>query len=85
MEIKKDLQWWYIFLPRFNGVAIMDLDEWSESNQLAASDACLSGCGSFSQGRFFHAACPDFILTQTLYKNCLEMLSIVVTVNIWGK
>ena len=61
VEIKKDLQWWYIFLPRFNGVAMMDLDEWSEPDQLAACDACLLGCGSFSQGRFFHAAFPDFI------------------------
>ena len=85
VEIKKDLQWWYIFLPRFNGVAMMDLDEWSEPDQLAASDACLSGCGSFSQGKFFHAAFPDFILTQTLHINCLELLSIMVTVKIWGK
>ena len=26
-EIRKDLKWWYIFLPRFNGVAMMDLEE----------------------------------------------------------
>ena len=43
---------------------MMDLNEWSEPIQLAASDACLSGCDSFSQGRYFHAAFPDFILTQ---------------------
>ena len=79
------MQWRYVFLQRFNGVAMMDLDEWSEPDQLAASDACLSGCGSFSQGRFFHAAFPDFILTQTLHINCLELLSIMVTVKIWGK
>ena len=64
---------------------MMDLNEWSEPIQLAASDACLSGCDSFSQGRYFHAAFPDFILTQTLHINCLELLSIMVTVKIWDK
>ena len=28
-EIRKDLEWLRIFMPRFNGVSMMDLEEWS--------------------------------------------------------
>ena len=30
-EIRKDLEWWRIFLPRFNGVSMMALEEWSQN------------------------------------------------------
>ena len=41
MKLKTNLKWWYIFLPRFNGVAMMDLEDWGEPDDLAASDSCL--------------------------------------------
>ena len=63
----------------------MDLQEWGEPDCLAASDACLTGCGAFSEGKFFHTVFPDFILDQNLSINCLELLAIVVTVKLWGK
>ena len=52
-ELKKDLRWWYIFLPRFNGVVMMDLQEWGDPDSLVANDSCLTGCGSFSEGKYF--------------------------------
>ena len=63
----------------------MDLEDWGEPDDLAASDSCLSGCGSFSQGNSFHAAFPDIILKQNLHINCLELLAIMVTAKFWGK
>ena len=84
-EIEKDLKWWYIFLPRFNGVAMMDLEEWGEPDILAASDSYLTGCGNFSEGKFFLTVFPDFISKQNLHINCLELLAIMVTVKLWGK
>ena len=84
-DIKKDLEWWYVFLPRFNGIAMMDLQEWSEPDELAARDACLSGCGGFSQGKFFHSVFPAFILQFQLHINALELLTIMVTVKLWGR
>lgn len=84
-ELKKDLRWWYIFLPRFNSVAMMDLQEWGDPDSLVASDSCLTGCGSFSEGKYVHTVFPDFILDQKLHINCLELLAIMVTVKLWGK
>ena len=82
-EIRKDLECWRIFLPRFNGVSMMDLEEWSQPDQFAASDACLTSCGGFSEGKFFHAKFPDFILNQNLHINALELLTVMVTVKMW--
>lgn len=42
-DIKRDLEWWYFFLPQFNGISMMDLEEWSEPDEIVASDACLTG------------------------------------------
>ena len=39
---------------------MMDLEEWGEPDYLAATDACLSGCVSFSQGKFFSCSFSGF-------------------------
>ena len=61
----------------------MDQEEWGEPDGLAASDSCLTGCGSFSEGKFFHTVLPD--LKQNLHINFLELLAIMVTVTLWGQ
>ena len=84
-KLENTLNGGIFFLPRFNGVAMMDLEERDEPNSLAASDSCLKGCGSFSEGKCFHTVFPEFILKQNLHVNCLELLAIMVTVKLWGK
>ena len=63
---------------------MMDLEEWSQPDQFAASDACLVSCGGFSEGNCFHSKFPDFILKQKLHINALELLTVIVTVKLWG-
>ena len=77
-EIREDLEWWRILLPRFNGVSMMDLEEWDQPDQFAASDACLTSCGGFWEGKFFY-------LNQKLHINALELLTLLITVKLWGK
>lgn len=50
-----------------------------------SSDSCLSGCGGFWQGNYFHSLFPEFILTKKWNINILEMLSIIICLKIWGK
>ena len=73
-DIKKDLKWWYFFLPQLNGISMMDMEEWSEPNEIVASDACFSGVGAFSQGNIFSFKFPEFIYRQNLHNNALELL-----------
>ena len=48
------------------------------------SDACLTGCGGVCAHQYFHAVFPDFVLSQALDINCLELLTIVVALKLWG-
>lgn len=66
VEIKKDLQWWCAFLPVFNGVSMMAIEEWS-----------YPGLGGMFEDQLFHAIFPPFITEQNLHINCLELLTIV--------
>ena len=44
-QMKKGLQWWFHFLPRYNGVSMMDLEEWSTPYQVCGTDSCLVSYG----------------------------------------
>lgn len=86
-EVRKDLFWWYRFLPDYNGVSMMSLQEWSQPDEVFCTDACLTGCGGWSQDReFFHAEFPKFLLdNRECSINALELLTIVVACKLWGR
>ena len=84
LEAKKDLKWWGHFLPLYNGVSMMDLEDWSNPDDILSCDACLIGCGGWFEGNFFHCEFPSFIRSQNLHINALELLTIVVAVKMWG-
>lgn len=85
VEIKKDVSWWRLFSQRFNGISIMMMEEWSCPDGIISTDACLSGCGGWFGGRFFHAVFPDDILENNWHINALELLAIMVGLKLWGK
>ena len=62
-EAIKDVKWWKTFLPEFNGVGILWLEEW-QPDVFAASDTCLTGAGGWCQGNYFHAKFPSHILWE---------------------
>ena len=85
--LHKDVEWWEIFLPCYNGISMMTIEEWSEPDAVFASDACLIGCGAWFSGLglFFHSQFPKFILDMYLHINALELLSIIVATKVWGR
>ncbi|XP_066288330.1 uncharacterized protein [Branchiostoma lanceolatum] len=85
-EFRKDLRWWSSFLPSYNGVSWISHAGWSEPDAVFSSDACLSGCGGFSQGtgEYFHAAFPASLLEAQPCINSLELLAILVCARLWG-
>ncbi|CAG2231714.1 unnamed protein product [Mytilus edulis] len=85
VELKHDLLWWSEFLEIYNGVSLLNLQEWTEPDEYMASDACLVGCGGVSNGQFFHCVFPDFIVQQSLHINALELLSVIVCLKLWGQ
>lgn len=86
-DLLKDVAWWEKFLPIYNGISMMSVEEWSEPDSIFASDACLVGCGAWYAEKqlFFHTEFPKFIKQLKLHINALEMLTIVVSAKLWGK
>ena len=86
-EFQKDLWWWYHFLPGYNGVSMMPLEDWSYPDEVVATDACLEGCGAWHCGtqEYFHLEFPEFIRQKGLCINSLETLTVVVAAKLWDK
>ena len=75
-ELLKDVEWWNVYLPHFNGISMMQMEEWSAPDQIIACDACLEGCGGITEsGEFFHSICPKLVTSQELHINALELLN----------
>ena len=83
--VRKDLLWWNRFLPLYNGISMMEYENWSEPDAICSSDSCLTGCGGFWNGCCFNARFPDNILSQSLHIGVLEMLAIIISLKLWGQ
>lgn len=84
LYVKKDIFWWYKFLPRYNGISMMMYEEWCEPDEIYSSDACLEGCGGFWLGHYFHTSFPKSFKEFQYSINVLEMLAIIIGLNLWG-
>ena len=83
--VKKDLLWWDTFLPLYNGISMMIMEEWSEPDEIFSCDSCLFSCGGFWQGSYFHVKFPDEILDKQYHITILEMLTILVSLKLWSR
>ena len=83
-ETKADLKWWKRFLVTYNGVSMMPEYPWSEPDGEFSTDACLTGCGGWFNGSFFHSKFPAELLSQELHINSLELVAIMVAIRVWG-
>lgn len=59
-------------------------EEWSRADQIFSIDYCLTGCGGWMNGRYFHCSFPDFLLSENLHMNLCEMLTVVVALKASG-
>ena len=86
-SFRADLTWWKLFLPKYNGISMMQIEKWSVPDEIFASDATLTGCGAWfgARGEYFHKAFPQGIQEKSLSINALELLTIVVAAKVWGK
>ena len=83
-DLRADINWWQYFLSQYNGVSVIPSDVIVSNPELFATDACLTGCGAVCFGECFHREFLDFILTQERHINELELLTVVVSINLWA-
>ena len=83
LQTKKDLMWWEIFLPLYNGVSIMWMQQNPVPDSVIACDACLKGAGGILWGKGFYRLTfpPEWQDKNIAY---LEMLAIILAVKVWG-
>ena len=84
LYVKKDVLWWYRFLPTYNGISLMLYEEWCTPDAICSSDACLQGCGGFWLGKYFHTSFPVKFKEEKYHITVLEMFSVVICLKLWG-
>ena len=81
---RKDVRWWQLMLPHFNGVSLIKHEPWSLPDALIASDACLVGGGATFSDRFFTYTFPLDLKKATSNICHLEFITVLLALKVWG-
>ena len=83
-QFKKDLLWWDVFLERFDGISIIPMFNWNGPDKILQVDACLNGCGGWSDGEFFHKRFPQWLQKhKEVSINEKETMALIVGLKLW--
>ena len=83
-ELKKDIYWWNKFMPLYNGVSLMWLEQHPEPNEVFATDASRLGLGGILWDKeYFRMSIPEACRDKNIAH--LEMLALIVGLKAWGK
>ena len=84
--VKKDVTWWKLFMKDYDGKSFLPDVEWSFPDAKISTDSCLTGCGGWAHGEYFHKTFPEFIFSSNskVAINELELIAIMIAVKIWG-
>ena len=83
-EFKKDLKWFHIFLPQYNGISMMSLPALPSDKEIYL-DSCLTGCGGICGLEYYHAEYPQHILDKDHHISRLEILNIMLACKLFHK
>ena len=81
-EAKSDIEWWFQFMKRWNGISMLPLP--LKPSSTVTSDASGSwGCGAFSGPEWFHLPWTGMLADSHI--SIKELTPVVIAVTIWGK
>ena len=84
VEFRNDIAWWIAFVQIYNGVSLIPSSIYSSPDHVFSTDACMTGCGALCAESYFHAQFPKCVINKDHDINCLELLTVVVAVKVWG-
>ena len=84
-EMRKDLKWWYLFLPGFHGTSILWLLEKCEVDGEMSMDACLEAMGGMCSNEYIRCRFPEEVRKNGANIAHLEMWAVIICVKVWGK
>ena len=83
-EMGRDLQWWLTFLPIYDNVSYMWMDQNCKPDKLLATDACLEAMGAIFGDTCIHKKFPKWLLgTDKYFIHHLELVALVVSLKHW--
>ena len=83
-EARKDIFWWYVYFPQYNGVSLMWYTNVAQIDGCIATDASLSACGGMCGDEYFRHCFPDSIRDMVNNNiSHLEMFTIIVAIKKW--
>ena len=83
-QIKHDLHWWAAYLPKFDGISILWLQDCLTIDHWLASDASLTGGGGTHDKQYFHLRFSDRILKDTEHIAQRELLTTMIAIKLWA-
>ena len=83
-EIRKDVQWWKHFLPEYNGVSILWLNDKFTVDKCLVTDACLTAGGAYCENEYIHFKFTEDIIRETEHISQLELFTILIAIKVWS-
>lgn len=82
-QIKRDVMWWLRFLPQFNGVGILWMEQHLSPGEVISCDASLRGAGVLCGKLFARKQFPQWLLDRATNIAHLEMITLVASIKLF--
>ena len=82
-SFRSDLAWWHLFLESWNGVAMMESQEWYPDVHLFSDTSGSFGCGAWWDQSWLQVAWTRSMGEWSIAQK--ELFPIVLAVMLWGK
>lgn len=80
-EFRKDILWWYQFLPHFSSISVIKC---LPPQEVFATDACLAGGGGVCGSECFSLAFSDELLQVAHSITQLEIITVIIAMKLWA-
>ena len=82
-EARKDIRWWWHFMPSYNGTSIMWLMDLLDSQAMFVTDTTLIGMGAVRHREFVALKFPEEVQNWCAHIAHKELWAILVACKIW--
>ena len=64
---------------------MMQVEQWSKTDELFSCDSCLEACGRFGMGLLYYAKFPSSFSNSKFHITALEMIALIICLKLWGR
>ena len=84
-DFKRNIKWWHSYMQDFDEISLFPSFDWGKLDEIMSTDSCLTGCGGWSSGDYFHSKFPEWLTNlPEISINELETMAVIVAVKIWS-